>query len=176
MTTWTTPKTWVTGDPLTASEMNTHVRDNEKYLADPAGRQSQIVNAAADYVVTSATFVKVDPANADFTVTFTPIGTTALICFSGLASNDTLGVQCFFDLELNGTRVNTGGNDGITGFSAYVVNYRVNISFTRMLTGLTAGVSYTVRLMARTTGGNLKVYAGAGTAGGDVQPQLAAWI
>lgn len=28
MTTWTTPRTWVTGEVLSASNMNTHVRDN----------------------------------------------------------------------------------------------------------------------------------------------------
>ncbi len=31
---WTTPKTWNTGDPVTASEMNTQVRDNLDYLKD----------------------------------------------------------------------------------------------------------------------------------------------
>lgn len=30
---WTTPRTWVTGELVTASIMNTHIRDNENALA-----------------------------------------------------------------------------------------------------------------------------------------------
>lgn len=29
---WTTPRTWVSGELVTASMMNTHVRDNLNYL------------------------------------------------------------------------------------------------------------------------------------------------
>lgn len=32
---WTTPRTWAVGEVVTASMLNTHVRDNELYLADP---------------------------------------------------------------------------------------------------------------------------------------------
>jgi len=31
---WTTPRTWTTGELVTAAMMNTHVRDNENYLYD----------------------------------------------------------------------------------------------------------------------------------------------
>lgn len=35
---WTTPKTWNTGEPLTAADLNTHLRDNLEYLKDkPSG-------------------------------------------------------------------------------------------------------------------------------------------
>lgn len=33
---WTTPRTWVAGETVTAAIMNTHVRDNLAYLAAPA--------------------------------------------------------------------------------------------------------------------------------------------
>ena len=32
---WNTPKTWGVGDILTASDMNTYVRDNTDYLNTP---------------------------------------------------------------------------------------------------------------------------------------------
>lgn len=32
---WTTPRTWVAGETVTAAIMNTHVRDNLKALGDP---------------------------------------------------------------------------------------------------------------------------------------------
>lgn len=31
---WTTPRTWATGDLISATYMNTHVRDNDQYLYD----------------------------------------------------------------------------------------------------------------------------------------------
>lgn len=37
MAIWTTPKTWVVGDVLTAADMNVYVRDNTTYLHDSAG-------------------------------------------------------------------------------------------------------------------------------------------
>lgn len=33
---WTTPKTWTVGEVVTAANMNTHVRDNLTFLANPA--------------------------------------------------------------------------------------------------------------------------------------------
>lgn len=35
--TWTTPRTWVTGEVLSSSNLNTHVRDNLAYLHGDAG-------------------------------------------------------------------------------------------------------------------------------------------
>jgi hypothetical protein len=32
---WTTPRTWVAGETVTAALMNTHVRDNLKMAGDP---------------------------------------------------------------------------------------------------------------------------------------------
>lgn len=34
---WTTPRTWTTGDTITAALLNTHLRDNLNYLYDPPG-------------------------------------------------------------------------------------------------------------------------------------------
>lgn len=34
---WTTPKTWNVGDPMTASDLNTYVRDNTNALAQGMG-------------------------------------------------------------------------------------------------------------------------------------------
>lgn len=34
MATWTSPKTWVAGSPVTAAELNTHLRDNLTFLYD----------------------------------------------------------------------------------------------------------------------------------------------
>lgn len=70
--TWITPRTWVTGEVVTAAQMNTHVRDNEAELKDTlvgdvgatiihrhlsgalGGRPAAASNNARVYLVTSA--------------------------------------------------------------------------------------------------------------------------
>lgn len=45
---WTSPRTWVTGEVVTASVMNTHVRDNLAYLKDsPTFDGSIIISGTA---------------------------------------------------------------------------------------------------------------------------------
>jgi hypothetical protein len=34
---WTTPKTWAVGDPGTAADLNTYIRDNSNFLASASG-------------------------------------------------------------------------------------------------------------------------------------------
>lgn len=42
--TWTSPRTWVAGAVLTASQMNTHLRDNLLYLANTSGQLNPTAN------------------------------------------------------------------------------------------------------------------------------------
>lgn len=42
---WTTPRTWVTSETVTSTEMNTHIRDNENFLY---GNVFQMANALGD--------------------------------------------------------------------------------------------------------------------------------
>ncbi len=52
---WTTPKTWAVGDPGTASDLNTYIRDNSAYLyGDTAWNSVTFTNswgAASSYSV-----------------------------------------------------------------------------------------------------------------------------
>lgn len=72
--TWTTPKTWVTGDVLTASDMNTYVRDNTNYLNTQVG--SAPILAGSD--TTERTTTAVAPGTT-WQVTVS-IPSTASIC------------------------------------------------------------------------------------------------
>lgn len=43
---WTTPRTWTTGEVVTAAQMNTHVRDNLAYLKDDVVQTTRIVSSS----------------------------------------------------------------------------------------------------------------------------------
>lgn len=62
---WTTPRTWTTGEVVTAAMLNTHVRDNLNFLHD---RHSCIVFKSADQtgiVTATPTLVDWDSENHD---------------------------------------------------------------------------------------------------------------
>jgi hypothetical protein len=49
--TWTTPKTWAVGDPATAADFNTYIRDNAAYLfGDSAWISPVYANGWADFL------------------------------------------------------------------------------------------------------------------------------
>ena len=47
MPTWTTPRTWSAGELVTATMMNTHVRDNLEYLSTLGGAAINVVHYGA---------------------------------------------------------------------------------------------------------------------------------
>lgn len=49
MTSWTTPRTWVVGEVVTAAEMNQNVRDNTRTLAAAAIMGMPFLQVGADY-------------------------------------------------------------------------------------------------------------------------------
>lgn len=86
---WTEPKTWSTGEILTAADLNTYLRDNQSWMkARPSA--AFIGDGSGDYKVTSRTPTKV---HTDFDLT---IDTTAsckvLVMFTGVFINSTTGV------------------------------------------------------------------------------------
>jgi len=89
---WTAPRTWVAGDPLLASQLNTDVRDNALELFDrdanasllttgtlpsarlPSGTILQVVQGSTSTVTTNATNTYADTG---VTATITPRGTAS---------------------------------------------------------------------------------------------------
>lgn len=161
-TTWTTPKTWNTGDPLTASDMNTHIRDNLEYLKSPV-TASYKANEAADYQTTSTSFVYVDGTNLALTITTT--GGLVMVGFVGsLAVSASVNVN--MDIEVDGVR--QGGDDGYFAYNTNTLEGQVG--FVIPISGLSAG-SHTFKLMWKTASGTATMRAGAGTSTGrDVHP------
>lgn len=129
---WTAPKTWVTGDPLNASNMNTYIRDNQVALKaqtddaeaklgkhHPAYLSPLLVGYA---VIGINTFISITSTSyvvwhANCKLTFTP--KTDLVLF---------GVQFAFDYS---------GAGGVRNFSFGLRKDGVNISLSH--TAVTGG-------------------------------------
>src|SRR5512134_3501672 len=79
---WTFPKTWFAGELLTASLLNTHLRDNLNALKFLP--KDRFVDNAASYSTTSTTFVDVDTTNLTLTIETT--GGDALVLVTGTVS------------------------------------------------------------------------------------------
>ncbi|MEO1163712.1 MAG: hypothetical protein AAFV98_08020 [Chloroflexota bacterium] len=63
---WTQPKTW-SNEPLVASDLNTHLRDNMEALKEPPSANYEL-DETSDYTTTSTTFVDVDSTNLSLTL------------------------------------------------------------------------------------------------------------
>jgi hypothetical protein len=57
---WTTPRTWVTSEVVSATHMNTHVRDNLNALKTPASAE---YNTAVNYTTSNTSMTAVDATN-----------------------------------------------------------------------------------------------------------------
>lgn len=171
---WTTPKTWTTGEPLTAGDLNTHLRDNLEALRQPPTAHYE-PDETSDYSTTSGTFVDVDSTNLALTITTN--GGDVLVGFHGSAGGvaGSGGMRYLqFDVEVDSERV--AGDDGIVALGVPGSSTVISpISFARLVTGLAPG-GHTFKLQWRrnNTGLTGTLYAGAGTSGLDVHPQF--WV
>lgn len=158
--TWTTPRTWSTGELVTASLLNTHLRDNLDALKNPPSA-SYLADESANYTTTSTSFVDVDAT--DFSFTLDTGGGDVLVTFNGVVGGSG---TVFFDVEVDGVRF--AGDDGITR----TINGSTHaLSFVILVEGLAAG-SHTFRLQWKVSASTGTLYAGAGTSNFDVHPQF----
>jgi len=102
--TWTTPKTWGTGDLVTATDLNTHLRDNLSYLKTAI--TFDVAEVDTSYSSSEiASFVDVDASNV--TLTVSTRGKLALVGFE-LAAYQTNTTQAIcFDITVDGARLGT---------------------------------------------------------------------
>lgn len=163
---WTNPKTWTTGELLSAADLNTQLRDNLNALKAPPSAQF-LANESTNYTTTSTTFVNVDNTAGKFNLTITTTGGDVMIGFTG--NFNTGGFNLYLDVELDGARI--AGDDGLLVVSGAVAVQHG--SFVHLKTGVTAA-SHTFKLQWKMGGGTGTLYAGAGTALYDVHPQF--WV
>lgn len=164
---WNDTKTWIPGEMLRATDLNTYVSDNLDYLLTRL-TGIQTLNEGADYTTTSGTFADVD--STDLSITITPQSSYVKVHFHCMLgqTGGTTG-STLLDTTKDGTRV--AGDDGITGVRGGVLIQPV--SFTRKI-AVTPNVSTVFRIQWKTTNSGAVMYAGAGTTGLDVHPQF--WV
>lgn len=144
---WTTPKTWGTGDLVTAADLNTHLRDNLSYLKTAITFDS--VTADNNYTSSAHTaFVDVDSGALSLTVTTR--GKLALVGFETAAHQSSAAQAMSFDITVDGGRVGTSGRGLVYHHVSSSVNYATPtpVRGQHWLTNLAAGV-HTLRLVWR---------------------------
>jgi hypothetical protein len=162
---WSTPPTFTSGQVITATDLNTYLRDNENYLLS---RPKNFVkhDNNADYTTTSSSFVDIDGTN--LTITLTLSGSAVLLSFTAVI-NDSSN-QPAFDFTVDGTRVG-GSTDGLMTISGG--NGRYCATMVALVTGLSAA-AHTFKVQWRAVSGTATLYAGSGTSGNDTLPYFSA--
>ncbi len=169
---WTAPRTWVTAEVVSASDMNTHVRDN--FLETAPG----IATAASGAIMstgvntiqqllsdsvsvstseTTASTSYTDLATAGPAVTLTT-DTKVMVSVSCNLSNGTLGGISHMGYAITGATSVAAGDVNALSFESDPANQVIRSSTVRMKEGLTAG--------SNTFTSKYRVSAGTGTFAG----------
>ncbi len=164
--TWTTPKTWAVDELVTASMLNTHLRDNLTALKTPPSAHYE-VDESSDYTTTSTSFEDVDGTNLSLTITTN--GGDVMAGFVGSVAHSLSANPIYFNVAVDGD--DQAGDDGLL----YVMpgTSGTLASFVTLLAGLSAG-EHTIALRWRVNNGTGTLWAGAGTTYRDVHPQF--WV
>jgi hypothetical protein len=138
---WTPPRTWVTGELVTAAQLNQHLRDNLDWVKAPPWVQflgAGSGNYALTPVVNTWTLY-----HADFERSLTTVGGRVLVAFSGLVQTTVTGATCL-GLEIDGVmQGNADGQAAIFGAGTQMLSFVYPVV-------LTPGL-HTIRLMLRVT-------------------------
>jgi hypothetical protein len=126
---------------------------------------------SSNYSVFATSFTNVDGTNLVLDI---QIGSKATVgqALVGWHCNVVVpgGQRGFFNVLANGTLA--AGNDGIVFADPGATTGTLQVSFTRLVTGLAIGTLNRVYLQAKVTGGTMTVLNGAGTSNADVHPQF----
>lgn len=157
---WTTPRTWTTGELVTASIMNTHVRDNLLYLA---GGNRVIVEPAvgSNYTTTSTSFVDVDAAEWTADITLSNSATAVKVTAQFYGANNTNTNYQYFDIARDGTRIANSANGLIGARTDSGILYHTWL-VTCVDEGITPGNTHTYTLQWRVDGNTGQIVAGSG--------------
>src|SRR5258706_5274648 len=104
---WSTPPTFTSGQVITATDLNTYLRDNPNYLLSRPKNAVKRDNNA-NYTTTSASFVDIDGTNLSITLSVS--GSAVLLAFSGTVNASS--THTAFDFTVNAVRVGSAGCGG----------------------------------------------------------------
>lgn len=138
---WNAPRTWVADEIVSASTLNTHLRDNLSYLKSPAFAMTGVVTATI-LSASATTFTAI--GQTVFNLTIAPQGDAVMV--GGLINVTTSGL--FFDIGYSAS----GGSwwsavgsaaDAPSGLGQIDAATRQRISLNHWVTGLSSASSYT---------------------------------
>lgn len=147
---WTAPRTYVTGEILTAAIFNTDHRDN---LLD-LDRRATVANAivATSQTTTSTSFTDLATAGPAVTVTVGGAG-KALVGLSASVANTVSGADSVMGFAISGATTQAAQNDRTLAYPAESASGNTfQATFIMMQDGLSAG-STTFTAKYRVTGG-----------------------
>ena len=137
--TWTTPRTWATGEVVTAALLNAHLSDNLDYLkARPqvayfsSANDGNITSTSGSYVNISSDYSK--------TITTTAAGRVQVTFMAGIGTS---GSNVQMKLYVDGVD---------SGLIALVTSGTIVVALSRIVTGLSAG-SHTFEIRWACIGG-----------------------
>ncbi len=142
---WNAPYTFAPEETPPAQLLNEQIRDNITALHSP---QAGEVTWTSDKTTTATGF---DPISG-LSITLVSTGRDMLVALTGAAKLSVSGTVVL-DFAQDGVRLG-GATPGTTRTTA-----DGNISFSRIVTGLTSGVSYTFTVEWRVTSGTGTLYA-----------------
>lgn len=143
---WTAPRTWTTGELVTAAIMNTHVRDNLLHLGEPAGLTvDDTVTGFTNTSYADMDALTTDTLNAPVVTTADTL-TTALVLISCRTIVQATSGNAFMSYRVSGASTIASDDD----FSVFATTAANNASrtFAHTRTGLTAGAN-TFEVQAR---------------------------
>lgn len=150
---WTAPRTWVTSEVVTASVMNTHVRDNFLVTAPAVATATTgfILSSGSNTVVERASSVDsvatsegtastsyTDLATSGPTVTITT-GVRAFVMMQARAFNSTANSESWMGFAISGATTLSAADSLACMRESGANNQDGTITFASMVTGLTSG-------------------------------------
>jgi hypothetical protein len=157
--TWTTPRTWIAGEIVTAALMNAQIRDNVLSIV----YAPIAVEDKTDLLALTNTSFAAGATNCGTTFT-APDSGKVFITVRGHIESNTTAETAYMGFEVRaggtfgaGTSVQAGDTDYSVGSGATGVP-RIAASNRHLITGLTPGSTYNTRTMHQTTGGNFDVF------------------
>lgn len=127
---WTTPRVWVTKDPITKEKLNA-ISDDLSYLFSPSIVEKTSRGTASDVTTASTTPVAIDDTTLGLTIELS--GRPFRVKLQGISFNNTLAAFNRFDVLIDGTTylsslTGTQLANGIGDFRQYVASNEVQVN------------------------------------------------
>lgn len=143
---WTTPITFLAGDPLQSAQLNVMQANLNALKAPPANRYNN--TGYTPVAVSSASWVEPDTSNLTLAITTT--GGRLMIAFQCLVYQSGGAEGIHFNIGVDGAYVGDT-NHGMGGLYCSTTNFNYNYATIHFTAALSAG-AHTIKIFAHTAG------------------------